>query len=101
MERRWKIKERSLVNTTEGSIRECKLLGTTEEEQACLRGLSQEFVPMKNYILRRLMEVFDLATKVLTMTEETQQRYNDEKRQFATESSQVTRSLLTNCIQNV
>ena len=93
--------EKSLVNATEVSSNACTQLATEEEMRACLRVLGQGFIVMKNDILTRLAQVYELGNSVLTIAQQNLYTFQAGNRKFVSESSQVTRSLLTRCIQNM
>ena len=56
---------------------------------------------MKDDILNRIMELYNLGRDALANAERTQMDFNDGNRKFLRSSAQITRQKLTLCIQNL
>ena len=91
----------SQIDSTEASVEECKSLATPEEGADCFSSLHEEFSVMKDDVLSRLAELYELDSEVLRIAEERQQLFHNGNRQFVRESAQVTRNELTRCIQRI
>ena len=92
---------RSLVNSTEESIVECNALANDEEVNDCFQTLNFEFSLMNVNIVHRIEEIYRLGTRVLRISEVSQQTFSAGNRQFVRETTQTTQEELIDCIQSL
>ena len=91
----------TLATDTQQDIATCNTLATTSEVNACYDPISEELKVYRDDILNRISELYELGNSALQISEDNMQEFKAGNRQFVRESSQVTRSELTRCIQSM
>ena len=92
---------KALANATREEIATCKALATPEEVNACYDLLSSEFNLMKDDVLNRFTELFELGNSALEISEDKFYQFIAGNREFVRIGSQIARSELVRCIQSM
>ena len=93
--------ERNLIIETEDNIEACNTVTDLEAANTCYNEVFQLFDIMKNDILYRIMQLYDLGTVALANAERTQMDFMDGNRLFLRASAHLTRQLLTSCVEGL
>ncbi|KAJ9573552.1 hypothetical protein L9F63_009116 [Diploptera punctata] len=91
----------NLIRETEDSIVTCKQLSTTEEINACYDVITPTFDLMKEDILNRIIEIYNLGNDILLSSEEEKASLDAGNRELALSTTQTLNDQMVECIINV
>ena len=90
-----------LILDTQAALQACVALSEAEQVSQCLSELHQVFTLQKEEAVHRVATECDLGQQTVKLAIEKQAKFEEGNRQFVIESSNVTRSELTKCIQSL